>query len=66
MYELIEQLNRDGVTIIMISHDLSAATRYATHILHLGGAEVFFGTRSQYANSALGRRFDVAEGGAGA
>ena len=67
MYELIERLNRqDGVTIIMISHDIGAATRYATHILHLGGAEVFFGTRSQYTSSALGRRFDVAEGGAGA
>ena len=66
MYALIERLNRDGVTIIMISHDIGAATRYATHILHLGGAEVFFGTRSQYTSSALGRRFDVAEGGAGA
>jgi zinc transport system ATP-binding protein len=66
MYALIERLNRDGVTIIMISHDIGAATRYATHILHLGGAEVFFGTRSQYTSSALGRRFDVAEGGASA
>jgi zinc transport system ATP-binding protein len=66
MYALIERLNRDGVTIIMISHNIGAATRYATHILHLGGAEVFFGTRSQYTSSALGRRFDVAEGGAGA
>ena len=65
MYELIEQLNRrDGVTIVMISHDIGAATRYATHILHLDGAEVFFGTSSQYRNSAIGRRFAVPEGGA--
>lgn len=66
MYDLIERLNRDGVTVIMISHDLGAATRYAAHILHLGGTEVFFGTKSQYRSSALGRRFEVPEGGAGA
>ena len=66
MYALIEQLNRDGVTIIMISHDLGAATQYATHILHLGGAEVFFGTAEEYRNSATGRRFDAAKGGASA
>ena len=65
MYERIDQLNRqDGVTIIMISHDISAAARYATHILHLGGSEVFFGTTEQYRNSAMGRHFDVGEGGA--
>ena len=64
MYDLIEQLNRrDGVTIIMISHDIQAAVRYASHILHLGGAEVFFGNAEQYRNSDVGRRFDVAEGG---
>ena len=67
MYELIERLNRqDGVTVVMISHDVQAAMRYATHILHLGGAEVFFGTAEEYRNSATGRRFDVAKGGASA
>ena len=67
MYELIERLNRqDGVTVVMISHDIQAAMRYATHILHLGGAEVFFGTAEEYRNSATGRRFDVAKGGASA
>ncbi|MBO4873392.1 MAG: ABC transporter ATP-binding protein [Lachnospiraceae bacterium] len=51
MYELIETLNRkDGITVIMISHDLGAALRYATHILHIGG-KVFFGTREAYAAS---------------
>ena len=67
MYELIDRLNRqDGVTVIMISHDMRSALRYATHILHLGGAEVFFGTAAQYRDSALGRRFEAAEGGVGA
>lgn len=36
MYQLIEQLHKDGITIIMISHDLGAAKKYATHILNIG------------------------------
>ena len=47
LYELIESLNREGVTIIMISHDLASAVRYASHILHIG-SESFFGTREEY------------------
>lgn len=47
MYELIGQLNRDGLTVIMISHDLSAATKWADHILHVG-ASLFFGTKEEY------------------
>ena len=48
LYRLIADLNaNDGITIIMISHDISAALRYATHILHIGD-EIFFGTRAEY------------------
>lgn len=56
MYDLIESLNRDGITIIMISHDISAAVRYASHILHIG-AKVFFGTKDEYLNSDAGSYF---------
>lgn len=62
LYRIIEALNReDGVTIIMISHDVSAAVKYASHILHLGPA-MFFGSRQAYLDSPLGKRF-LAEGG---
>ena len=48
LYRLIADLNsNDGITVIMISHDISAALRYATHILHIGD-DVFFGTRAEY------------------
>ena len=51
MYSLIEELNRkDGITIIMISHDIAAAIRYADHILHVGRS-VFFGTKDEYLKS---------------
>ena len=60
MYELIRQLNREGVTIIMISHDIAAAVRYASHILHVG-SEMFFGTAEEYRQSALAKRFLTSE-----
>ena len=56
MYSLIAQLNRDGLTIVMISHDVAAAVRYASHILHIG-ASVFFGTKAEYLVSAVGKGF---------
>ena len=63
MYTLIEKLNReDGITVIMISHDITAAVKYASHILHIGDT-VFFGTRVDYLQSPQGRLFDVKKGG---
>lgn len=57
MYQLIQDLNKkDEITIIMISHDIEAAVRYATHILHIG-EHCFFGTKKQYLESSLGRHF---------
>lgn len=47
MYKLIEQLNKDGVTIIMISHDIESAVKYASHILHIG-ENIFFAEKAQY------------------
>ena len=62
MYDLIRRLNQEGVTVIMISHDIAAAVRYASHILHIGD-EVFFGTVEEYRQSSLAARFLPPEGG---
>lgn len=56
MYSLIEGLNKEGITIIMISHDIAAAVRYASHILHIG-ARIFYGTRDKYLQSDAGKYF---------
>lgn len=56
MYRMIADLNLEGITIIMISHDIGAAVRYASHILHIGET-VFFGTKEEYARSDLGNRY---------
>ena len=47
MYALIEELHKDGITIIMISHDIEAAKKYTSHILHIG-KNIFFGTKEEY------------------
>lgn len=47
MYDLIESLHKKGITIIMITHDMDAAKKYATHILHIGN-EIFFGDKQDY------------------
>ena len=47
MYEIINELNKEGITIIMISHDLVTALKYASHILHMG-KNIFYGTKEEF------------------
>ena len=56
MYELISSLNKEGATIIMISHDISSALTYSNKILHIG-KDSYFGTKEEYVSSELGQRF---------
>lgn len=65
MYELIDKINKqDGITIIMVSHDINAAIHYASHILHLGNQPLFFGTKEDYLESKIGKAFTEMMGGA--
>lgn len=55
LYSLIEQLNhQNGVTIVMISHDMKAAMTYASHILYIGKS-IFYGTREEYMEKAANK-----------
>ena len=65
MYHLIRQLNREsGISVIMVSHDLSTTLDDATHVLHLARRPSFFGRKEAYAASDAGKRFlAAAEGG---
>lgn len=66
LYELIADLNRSGVTILMVSHDV-AAVRYASHILHIGSSgQLFFGTKDAYLSSRIGKSFIITETGSAA
>lgn len=58
MYNLVKLINLcDGISVIMVTHDIREAVRYATHILHLGHRQLFFGTTAEYKRTALARRF---------
>lgn len=46
-YKIISELNLNGMTIIMISHDVDEAIKYSTHVLHLG-EKIFFGASGDY------------------
>lgn len=62
MYELIEKLNGEGVTVLMISHDVRAVVKSASHILHMGET-IFFGTKEEYLDSEIGQKFVSVRGG---
>ncbi len=63
MYALINHLNKiDGITVMMISHDMEAALRYATHILHIG-KRMFYGTKDEFLRSEVGKYFTLMHGG---
>ena len=58
MYNLIKLVNLcDNITVIMVSHDIHEAVRYATRILHLGHRQLFCGSSAEYKESDLARRF---------
>lgn len=57
MYELTAKLNREGMTVIMVSHDITAAVKYASHILHIGERPLFFGKKEDYLKSEVGKAF---------
>ena len=56
LYELIADLNKAGLSVIMVSHDLTSALAYADHILHIS-ENYFFGTTEEYRQSAIGQQF---------
>ncbi|HHU22741.1 MAG TPA: ABC transporter ATP-binding protein [Clostridiales bacterium] len=57
LHGIVKELNDEGSTIIMVSHDLSGAIAHASHILHLQKGPLFFGTVSDYLQSSPGMRF---------
>jgi len=54
LYGLLEKLNKQGITVIMISHDISSAVKYAKKILHMNNSSLFFGTTEEYRKSEIG------------
>ena len=53
MYDIINDLNRSDMTIVMISHDIKEVLEYSSKVLYIG-KEIFFGSILEYKRS-----FDV-------
>lgn len=51
MYEIIAKINSGGVTVIMVTHDMAAALKYANRILCLRENGYFFGTPDEFRQS---------------
>ena len=49
LYEEINNLNKEGITIVMISHDLSVL-KFANKVLHVGH-QTYFGSKDDYFKS---------------
>jgi zinc transport system ATP-binding protein len=58
MYALLEGLNRDGMTLVMISHDLRGALRYGNKVLHLRRRPLFCGKTQEYVKTDFYRRLE--------
>ena len=49
LYRLIKRLNEEeNITIIMVSHDINAATKYSNKMLHIHKQKTFFGSTRDY------------------
>ena len=60
LYKTLRYLHeREGLAILMVTHDLSAALREAKTILHIGHKRWFYGTAEEYLRDESGRRFGV-------
>ncbi len=56
-YQLVEGLNKEGITIIMVSHDIHGTLQYATNILHIDQKQLFFGEKEAYLKSEKWKLF---------
>ena len=58
LYKTLAYLNRkEGMAVVMVTHDLKAALRSARTVLHIGRTGYFLGTPADYLASPMGRRF---------
>ena len=55
LYEFSKGINKEGLTIIMITHDMQAI-KNASHILAIGSGQ-FFGTKEEFAKTEQGKYF---------
>ena len=61
LYDLLADINKDGITVVMVSHDITSAVNHASRILHLSGNGFFFGSTHRYMHSSYGEKFLITD-----
>lgn len=51
LYENLRKLHKEGMAIVMVTHDIRSAVTEAEHILHMNEGEYFYGLTEEYMNS---------------
>lgn len=54
-YSLIEDLNKQGMTIVMVSHNIDKVLQYASHIVYLKDTMVFSGPKEEFEESDIAK-----------
>ncbi len=57
LYESMELLHQEGMAVVMVTHDLANALKYADKILHISDDGYFFGTVAEYKESEYAQIF---------
>ena len=62
LYKTLSYLNeKEGMAVVMVTHDLGPALRQARTVLHIGRGGFFYGAAADYLASPQGRRFREVE-----
>lgn len=57
-YDIVDRINKElKITIIMVSHDIKYAIKYASHILHIQKKQLFFGKTKDYLDDKICKTF---------
>jgi zinc transport system ATP-binding protein len=59
LYESLEVLHREGMAIVMVTHDLASAVKYGEKILHISDDGYFFGSVAQYMDTEYASMFSL-------
>ena len=60
-YSLISELNKSGMTVVMVSHNLDETIKFATNIIYIKDSLQFVGTKEDFVNSEYAKLFNVSK-----
>lgn len=57
LFRIVDDMHKNGITIVMVSHDIHCAVKYSTKILHMDRHILFNGSAEDYKKSDVGINF---------